>query len=82
MNVGMKLRNIHTGDEVVIVETYMLDNATATNSKLSRVVYILENEKGERENWNAFYMNRWEIVKRKILFNTEEEMLNHITGEE
>lgn len=72
MNVGMKLRNIHTGNEVVIVETYMLNNATTKHSKLSRVVYILENEKGERENWNALYMNHWEIVKRKILFKTEE----------
>lgn len=71
MDVGMMLRNKHTEDEVMIVETYNLDGVSVKNSKLSTVVYVLEDKEGERYNWNAIYMKHWEIVKRKILFEDE-----------
>ena len=82
MDVGMMLRNKHTGDTALIVETYNLERSVVINSKLSTLVYVLENEEGKRDNWNATFMKHWEIVKRKILCETEEEMLKYVTGDE
>lgn len=57
-------------------------NEVSSRPKLSTCVYVLEDKDGERRNWNAIYMNHWEIVKQKIFFETEEEMLESLTGDE
>ena len=69
--VGMKLRNKHTGDEVVIVSYNTIRNVR-TFGRLSNIVYTLEEEDGTRHNWNGAYMSHWDIVPRKILSKTEE----------
>jgi hypothetical protein len=83
MNVGMMLRNIHTGDEQMIVDMYEQVvgfqgwklKPNLAHSKLSTVVYVLEDKEGERHNWNATYMDAWEIVKQKILFREDVECI-------
>jgi hypothetical protein len=80
MDVGMMLRNKATGDEVLIVKMFNLSQAEIYNNihhtpKLSPIVYVLENEEGERHHWNATHMHAWEIVKQKILFKEDVECI-------
>jgi hypothetical protein len=80
MNVGMMVRNKHTGDEHMIVDRYDFSHAEIYNNihhtpKLSPIVYVLEDKEGKRHNWNALYMKHWEIVKQKILFEEDVECI-------
>ena len=69
MNLGMKLRNIHTGIEAEIVGKTILASAVVRGSRLRKTVYVLEygdttlRANGTfRENWNDFYMHNWECM--------------------
>ena len=42
MNLGMKLRNIHTGIEAEIVGKTILASAVVRGSRLRKTVYVLE----------------------------------------